>query len=64
MYLIIKKKKNKKVIYEVIFIYDVINIFKSIGPVLILRNQNVCVCVYKYATEGSYLDKSWGVLED
>lgn len=45
MYLIIKKKTNKKVIYEVIFIYDVINIFKSIGPVLILRNQNVCVCV-------------------
>ena len=44
MYLIIKKKK-KKAIYEVIFNYDVINIFKSIGPVLILRNQNVCVCV-------------------
>ena len=28
------------------------------------KPKYVCVCVYKYATEGSYLDKSWGVLED
>ena len=48
MYLIKNKNKNKK---QKNTTYEVLNIFKSIGLVLILRkftnlrNQNVCVCV-------------------
>ena len=62
MYLLIKKNKQKSNLWSNIYLWYNKYIQKHWASTDLKKPE--CVCVQKCATEGSYLDKSWGILED